>query len=135
MINLSFQHAHQDEIGDERGPVDVDQAIAAFRAFPWNDQLAEAMKLETCSPSLFLKDTDDSAIFFAGVMLEEPLNFMVYFERTKEVEAWSLFGKRLKQKQVIDDSYGHDHAAAERAIRAFFADRITLTVIIRLGQN
>lgn len=131
VIDLNFQYAHEDKIWDERGSVDVDQALVAFRTFPWDGQLAQAMEFQICSPSLILEDTGDGARFFAGIMLEEPLNFMLYFERTEEVEGWSLLGKQMKRKQIIDDSYGHDRADAERAIRAFFEDRYALLKLIR----
>lgn len=131
MINLSFQYAHQNEIGERRGRVDADEAVAAFRAFPWEEQLKEANELQICGPSLFLDEADESAQFFVSILYGDELNFMLYFARTEEVEGWSLFGKRWKRKRVSDDSYDHDRETVERGIRAFFDDRPTLLKLIR----
>src|SRR4051794_8213967 len=120
MITLSVQYADQDDIVEERGAVDVIQAIEAFRAFPWERQLIEAKELQFCSPSLFLKDSSDGSVFFASIMLVDKLDFMLFLETEEDVEAWTLFGKRWKKKGAIYDSTGHNAQEVEDAIRAFF---------------
>lgn len=130
MITLSVQYADQDDIVEERGAVDVEQAIEAFRAFPWEEQLAEAKELQICSPSLFLKDSNDGSVFFASILLVDKLDFMLFFETKEDVEAWTLFGKRWKKKPAIYDSTGHDAQKIEKAIRAFFNDRQQLKKLI-----
>jgi hypothetical protein len=130
MITLSVQYADQDDITEERGAVDVIQAIEAFRAFPWEEQLAEAKELQICSPSLFLKDSDDGSVFFASILLVDKLDFMLFLETEEDFEGWTLFGKRWKKKRVIYDSTGHDTQKVEAAIRAFFNDRAQLKKLI-----
>jgi len=100
----------------------LQQAIDAFRAFPWNEQLAEANQLQICSPTLFLKNSGNGSVFFASLMLAPKLEFMLFLETEEETEGWTLFGKRPKKKRVIYDSYGHNSEEAEEAIRAFYAD-------------
>ena len=130
MITLNVQYADQDGITEERGAVDVIQAIEAFRAFPWEEQLAEAKELQICSPSLFLKDSDDGSVFFATILLVDKLDFMLFLETEEDVEVWTLFGKRWKKKRVIYDSTGHNTQEVEAAIRAFFNDRSQLKKLI-----
>ncbi len=130
MITLSVQYADQDDIVDERGAVDVLQAIEAFRAFPWEQQLAEAKELQICSPSLFLKDSNDESVFFASILLVDKQDFMLFLETEEDVEGWTLFGKRLKKKGAIYDSTGHNAQEVEAAIRAFFDDRSQLKKLI-----
>jgi hypothetical protein len=130
MITLSVQYAHQDDIGEERGAVDLEQAIEAFRAFPWEDQMTEAKELQICSPSLFLKDSNDGSLFFASILLVDKLDFMLFLETEEDVEAWTLFGKRWKKKPALYDSTGHDAQKVEAAIRAFFNDRAQLKKLI-----
>lgn len=55
MITLSVQYAHQDVVVEERGAVDVLQAIESFRAFPWDEQLAEAKELQSVHHRSFSK--------------------------------------------------------------------------------
>jgi hypothetical protein len=50
MITLSVQYADQDDVVEERGAVDELQAIEAFGAFPWEEQLAEAKKTSNLFP-------------------------------------------------------------------------------------
>jgi hypothetical protein len=135
MITLSLQYADQDDVVEERGAVDELKAIEAFRAFPWEEQLAEAKKLQICSPSLFLKDSSDGSAFFASILLVDKLDFMLFLETEEDVEAWGLFGKRWKKRGVTYDSTGHDAKDVEAAIRAFFSDRSALKKLIGSGQR
>jgi len=135
MITLSVQYADQDDVVEERGAVDELQAIDAFRAFPWNEQLAEAKELQICSPSLFLKNSSDGSVFFASILLVEKLDFMLFLETEEDVEVWGLFGKRWKKRSVTYDSTGHDAKDVEAAIRAFFSDRSALKKLISSGQR
>jgi len=131
MIALSFQYARQEDTAEERGPASLRQAIDAFRAFPWQEQLAEAKKLELCSPTLFLKDGDDGSVFFASIMLGDKLDFMLFFEAEEEDdEGWTLLGKRMKKQRVTDDSTGHDSKEVEAAITAYYSDRAKLKKLI-----
>ena len=130
MINLSFQYAHQEDTAEERGPASLEQAIDAFRAFPWRDQLDEANELQLCSPTLFLKDSDDGSVFFASIMLVNELDFMLYFETEEEFEGWTLFGRRKKKKRVIYNSTGNDSKKVEATIGAYYADRAKLKELI-----
>jgi hypothetical protein len=135
MITLSVQYADQEEVVEERGTVDELQAIEAFRAFPWEEQLVEAKELQICSPSLFLKDSNDGSVFFASILLVDTVDFMLFLETEEDVEAWGLLGKRRKKKGVIYDSTGHDAKAVKAAIRAFFSDRSALKKLIGSGQR
>ncbi len=135
MITLSVQYADQDDVVEERGTVDELQALEAFRAFPWEEQLAEAKELQICSPSLFLKDSNDGSVFFASILLADKLDFMLFLDTEEEVEGWGLFGKRLKKKGATYDSTGHDAKGVEAAIRAFFNDRPALKRLIGSGQR
>ncbi len=135
MITLSVQYADQDDIVEERGAVDVIQAIEAFRAFPWEEQLAEAKELQICSPSLFIKDSNDGSVFFASILLVDKLDFMLFLETEEDVEGWTLLGKRWKKKAVIYDSTGHGVKEVEAAIRAFYNDRSALKKLISAGQR
>jgi hypothetical protein len=131
MINLSLQYAHQEDTAEERGPASLQQALDAFRGFPWQVQLAEANKLQLCSPTLFLKDSDDGSVFFASIMLVDKLDFMLFFETEEEYEGWTLFGKRKKKKGAVYDSTGHDSKQVEAAITAYYKDRAKLKELIR----
>jgi hypothetical protein len=136
MITLSLQRAHEEEAGDKRGAVAVEEAVKTFCAFPWREQRAEAKELEICSASLFLNDTSNGASFFVSVLDGEgALEFIISFEREEEVEAWSLLGKRTKKKLISEDSYGNDSATAERAIRAFFNDRQELRRLVAGSES
>jgi hypothetical protein len=122
MINLSLQYAHQDGTAEERGTASLQQALDAFRAFPWDEQLHQANELQICAPTLFLKKSDGASVFFVSIMEGEKLDFMLYLETTEEVERWGLFGKRKRKKAVIYDSIGHARQGVEEAIRAYYAD-------------
>lgn len=134
MITLSVQYANQEDVAEERGAVDELQAVEAFRAFAWEEQLAEAKELQICSPSLFLTDRNDRSVFFASILLVDKLDFMLFLETEEEVEAWSLFGKRLKKRGATYDSTGHDAKEVEAAIPAFFSDRPALKQLIGFRQ-
>jgi hypothetical protein len=130
LINLSFQYAHQEDTAEERGPASLEQAVDAFRAFPWRDQLDESNKLQLCSPTFFLKDSGDGSVFFASIMLGNELDFMLYFEVEEEFEGWTLFGRRKKKKRVIYNSTGNDSKKVEVAIGAYYTDRAKLKELI-----
>jgi len=130
MITLSLQYAHQQDTAEERGPASLQQAFDVFRAFPWHEQLAKANELQLCSPTLFLRDSDDGSVFFASILLGEELDFMLYYEAEEEFEGWSLFGKRKKKKKKIYDSTGNDSKKVETAITAYYTDRTKLKELI-----
>lgn len=130
MIKLMLQHADQEDIADELGPVDLPQALAAFREFPWTDQLVQANELQLCSPSLFLEDDSDGSKFFVSILDGEKLDFMVNLETAEVYEGWTLFGKRQKERWVNIDSDGHDAATAQKAVELFFTDRNKLRMLI-----
>jgi hypothetical protein len=130
MIDLSLQYAHQEDTAEERGPASLQQSLDAFRGFAWHEQQAEANELQLCAPTLFLKDRDDGSVFFASILLEEKMDFMLYFETDEEFEGWTLFGKRKKKKRVIYDSTGNDSMKVETAITAYYTDRAKLKELI-----
>ena len=74
-------------------------------------------------------------MFFASILLVDKLDFMLFLETEDDVEAWGLFGKRLKKKGVTYDSTGHHAKEVETAIRAFFSDRTALKKLIGSGQR
>ncbi|MEO6393220.1 MAG: hypothetical protein ABIP75_15325 [Pyrinomonadaceae bacterium] len=123
MIKLTIQHADQEDIGDELGPVDLSQALLAFREFPWAEQKAQSDELQLCSPGLYLEDENDGSKFFAAVLANDGIEFLLQFETGVEYEGWTLFGKRLKKRWTIIHSYDHDLASAEQAVELFFTDR------------
>jgi hypothetical protein len=130
MITLSLQYAHQEDTAEERGMASLQQDIDAFRTFPWQDQLAEANKLQLCSPTLFLKDSDDGSVFFVSIMLVNKLDFMLFYEIVEGYEGWTLFGKRKKKKGIIYDSTGHDSKQVEFAIKTYYTERARLRELI-----
>lgn len=121
MITLSLQYAHQEDTAEEHGEVSLQQAIEAFRAFPWQQQLAEAMRLQICNPTLFLNDSGDGSSFFASLMLKPEIDFQLYFETEEKTEERAFFGKRQIKEWVAYDSSGHKAEEVETAIRALYA--------------
>ena len=121
MITLSLQYAHQEETAEERGEVSLEQAIEAFRAFPWQQQLAEAKRLQLYNPTLSLNDGRDGSLFSASLMLKPEMGFQLSFEIEEETEEWGLFGKRQVKEWVGYDSSGHNAEEVEAGIRAFYA--------------
>lgn len=69
-------------------------------------------------------------MFFASILLADKIDFMLFLEMNEEVEAWGLFGKRWKMKEVTYQSTGHDGKKVEAAIQAFFNDRTALKKLI-----
>jgi hypothetical protein len=143
MTILGRQLAHQDEI-EELGPIDEDGALNAFRAIPWEEQQQQAKELQICGPSLFLFDREigtsildsrSGESFFAGLLETDQVEFIVFFEYQEESEGWTLRGKRMRTRTNSMQSYGHDRAAVETAIRYFFADRPSLIKLIQGGHN
>ncbi len=121
MITLGLQYAHQEDTVDDRGEVTLEQAIDAFRAFPWQQQLAEAIRLQICNPTLFLRDTEDGSLLFASLMLKPEIDFQLYFETEEETEEPAFIGKRKVREWVAYDSTGHKAKEVEAAIQAFYA--------------
>jgi hypothetical protein len=119
MITLGLQYAHEEDKVEERGEVSLHEAIEAFRTFPWQQQLAEANRLQICNPTLFLRNTEDGSLFFASLMLKPEIDFQLYFETEEETEERAFLGKRKVKEWVAYDLTGHKPKEVEAAIQAF----------------
>lgn len=131
MISLSLQYAHQEDTAEERGEVSLQQAIETFRAFPWQQQLAEAYQLQICNPTLCLNDSSDGSSLFVSLMLKPEIEFQLLFETEEETEERSFFRNRTMKEWVAYDSNGHKAEDVEAAIGALYAgDKENLKDII-----
>lgn len=99
---------------EERGLVNLDQAINVFQSFPFDDQLKEAREREltSCLPTVTFKSADGKTL---SIWAEDDKGFSFYYDNGKQISNFYLSNDFEKNPQGL---------AAEEFIDLFFNETI-----------
>ncbi len=129
MIRFSYNLTHQPDSVAESGIISEEEALVAFRAIPWPEELAMARRLELLSPSIYLEESESGrrlAASVVGAPPDSPLEFLVMFVSPVEIDG--------EPDEAQIDSDGHDLDSAAKAISAFYrSDWERLQAILTAG--
>lgn len=119
MPDCSYDIQYADERVEDRGRATSREILEAFDAFDWSSQVAEANRIQKCSPTFSVRDAESNRLLWVSAC-ETPAGMRFVSSYTYEGEK-SLFGLFERTAQISPKTRELTLDEARRAQELFVA--------------